>query len=47
MIDLGISSPEVGVAAPGDAQAQMILKDDSGARTRCRSVQIEPVSASW
>ena len=43
MIDLGISSPEVGVAAPGDGRKlKMILKDDSGVRTEVRSVQIEP-----
>jgi tetratricopeptide (TPR) repeat protein len=43
MIDLGITSPEVGVAVPGDGQKlKMVLKDDSGVRTEERSVQIEP-----
>ena len=43
MIDLGITSPEVGVAAPPDGRKlKMILKDDSGVRTEERSVQIEP-----
>lgn len=43
MIDLGITSPEVGVAAPADGRKlKMILKDDSGVRTEVRSVQIEP-----
>jgi tetratricopeptide (TPR) repeat protein len=43
MIDLGVSSPEVGVAAPADGRKlKMILKDDSGVRTETRMVQIEP-----
>jgi hypothetical protein len=43
MIDLGITSPEVGVAAPADGRKlKMILKDDSGVRTETRMVQIEP-----
>jgi tetratricopeptide (TPR) repeat protein len=43
MIDLGITSPEVGVAAPADGRKlKMVLKDDSGVRTEVRSVQIEP-----
>ena len=43
MIDLGITSPEVGVAAPADGRKlKMILKDDSGVRTEERTVQIEP-----
>ena len=43
MIDLGITSPEVGVAAPGDGhKLKMILKDDSGVRTETRAVQVEP-----
>jgi tetratricopeptide (TPR) repeat protein len=43
MIDLGITSPEVGVAVPADGhKLKMILKDDSGVRTEERSVQIEP-----
>jgi len=43
MIDLGITSPEVGVAAPAEGKKlKMILKDDSGVRTEVRAVQIEP-----
>jgi hypothetical protein len=43
MNDLGITSPEVGVAVPADGRKlKMILKDDSGARTEERMVQIEP-----
>jgi tetratricopeptide (TPR) repeat protein len=43
MIDLGITSPEVGVAAPADGKPlKMILTDDAGVRTEVRSVQIEP-----
>jgi tetratricopeptide (TPR) repeat protein len=43
MIDLGITSPEVGVAAPADGhKLKMILQDDSGVRTEVRSVQVEP-----
>ena len=43
MIDLGIASPEVGVAAASDGKKlRMILKDDSGVRTETRMVQIEP-----
>lgn len=43
MIDLGISSPEVGVAAPPDGRKlKMVIKDDSGARREERTVQIEP-----
>jgi hypothetical protein len=43
MIDLGITSPEVGVAAPADGhKLKMILKADTGARTEERLVQIEP-----
>ena len=43
MIDLGITSREVGVAAPSDGhKLKMILKDDSGIRTEVRSVQIDP-----
>jgi hypothetical protein len=43
MIDLGITSPEVGVAVPTDGhKLKMVLKDDSGVRTEERSVQIEP-----
>jgi tetratricopeptide (TPR) repeat protein len=43
MIDLGITSREIGVAAPADGhRLKMILKDDSGVRTEVRSVQVEP-----
>jgi tetratricopeptide (TPR) repeat protein len=43
MIDLGITSAEIGVAAPADGRKlKMILKDDSGVRTEARMVQIEP-----
>ena len=43
MIDLGITSPEVGVAVPSDGhKLKMVLKDDSGVRSEERSVTIEP-----
>jgi tetratricopeptide (TPR) repeat protein len=43
MIDLGITSSEIGVAAPADGRKlKMILKDDSGVRVEERSVKIEP-----
>lgn len=43
MIDLGITSPEIGVPVPADGRKlKMVLKDDSGVRTEERSVQIEP-----
>ena len=43
MIDLGITSTEVGVAVPADGhKLKMVLKDDSGLRTEERQVQIEP-----
>lgn len=43
MIDLGITSSAVGVAAaPDGRKLKMILKDDSGVRTEERMVQIEP-----
>jgi hypothetical protein len=43
MIDLGITSPEVGVPVPSDGRKlKMVLKDDSGVKTEERSVQIEP-----
>ena len=42
MIDLGITSPEIGVAVPSDGHSlKMILKDDSGIRTETRTVRIE------
>ena len=41
--ELGITSTEVGVAAPADGRKlKMILKDDSAVRTEARMVQIEP-----
>jgi hypothetical protein len=43
MIDLGITSPEVGVAVPADGRKlRMVLKDDTGTRTEERQVQLEP-----
>jgi hypothetical protein len=43
MIDLGITSPEVGVAVPGDGRKlKMRLEDDAGVRTEERLVTIEP-----
>ena len=43
MIDLGITSTEVGVAAPADGRKlKMVLKDDSAVRTEARMVQVEP-----
>ncbi|MEO6775221.1 MAG: hypothetical protein ABI467_19810 [Kofleriaceae bacterium] len=43
MIDLGITSPEIGVAVPADGRKlKMVLKDDSGLRTEERQVQLEP-----
>jgi tetratricopeptide (TPR) repeat protein len=43
MIDLGITSPEVGVAVPSDGRKlKMVLKDDSGLRSEERQVQLEP-----
>jgi hypothetical protein len=43
MIDLGITSREIGVAVPADGRKlKMILKDDSGMRTEERMVQIQP-----
>jgi tetratricopeptide (TPR) repeat protein len=43
MIDLGITSTEVGVAAPETGKKlKMVIKDDSGVRREERVVQIEP-----
>jgi tetratricopeptide (TPR) repeat protein len=43
MVDLGITSPEVGVPVPADGHPlKMVLKDDSGVRTEERTVKIEP-----
>lgn len=51
MLDLGITSPELGVAVPPDGRKlKMILKDDSGVRTESRMVKIEPgqrLSVTW
>ncbi|MBA3464535.1 MAG: hypothetical protein H0T46_31680 [Deltaproteobacteria bacterium] len=42
-VDLGITSNEIGVAAPADGRKlKMILKDDSGVRTVEREIKIEP-----
>ena len=43
MIDLGITSPEIGVAVPADGhKLKMRLEDDTGTRTEDRLVQIAP-----
>jgi tetratricopeptide (TPR) repeat protein len=43
MIDLGITSPEVGVAVPADGRKlKMVLVDDAGVKREERSVRIEP-----
>lgn len=43
MIDLGITSPEIGVAVPPDGRKlKMVLKDDMGQRTEERTVTLEP-----
>lgn len=43
MIDLGITSPEIGVAVPADGKSlKMVLKDDSGMRTETRQVRLDP-----
>ncbi len=51
LIDLGITSREVGVAAPPDGRKlRMVLKDDSGLRTEERAVKIEPgqrITVRW
>jgi tetratricopeptide (TPR) repeat protein len=51
LIDLGITSKEVGVAAPADGRKlKMVLKDDSGIRTEERLVKIEPgqrIAVRW
>lgn len=42
MIDLGITTTEIGVAAPADGRKlKMILKDDTGARTEQRMVEVQ------
>jgi len=51
LVDLGITSREIGVAAPADGRKlRMVLKDDSGIRTEERMVRIEPgqrVEVRW
>jgi hypothetical protein len=51
LIDLGITSKEIGVAAPADGRKlRMVLKDDSGSRTEERMVKIEPgqrIAVRW
>jgi hypothetical protein len=51
LIDLGITSKEIGVAAPADGRKlRMVLKDDSGLRTEERLVKIEPgqrIAVRW
>jgi hypothetical protein len=43
MIDLGITSPEIGVAVPADGRKlKMRLADDTGSRTEERMVQLDP-----
>jgi hypothetical protein len=43
MIDLGISSPEIGVAVPADRRAlRMIVKDDGGTRSEERTIDLAP-----
>jgi tetratricopeptide (TPR) repeat protein len=43
MVDLGISSPEIGVAVPPDrAPLRMVLKDDVGTRTESRTIELAP-----
>ncbi len=43
MMDLGITSPELGVVLPDDGRAlKIILKDDSGARTEERFIKFTP-----
>ncbi|MEZ4401573.1 MAG: hypothetical protein R3B06_16225 [Kofleriaceae bacterium] len=43
LLDLGVSSPEVGVVVPGDGRPlRLIVKDDTGSRADERSVRIKP-----
>jgi hypothetical protein len=43
MIDLGISSPEIGVAVAADKRAlKMVLKDDAGTRSEERTIDLAP-----
>jgi tetratricopeptide (TPR) repeat protein len=51
LIDLGITSKEIGVAATTDGRKlRMVLKDDSGTRTEERTVKIAPgqrITVRW
>ncbi len=51
MIDLGISSSEIGVAVPADRRAlKMEIKDDVGSRTEKRTIKLEagqPFNVTW
>ena len=52
MIDLGITSAEVGVAAPADGRKlKMVIKDDAGVRDRrygrCKSNRAERLVVKW
>ena len=51
MIDLGISSNEIGVAVPPDRRAlKMEIKDDLGSRTEKRTIKLEagqPFNVTW
>jgi hypothetical protein len=43
MMDLGVSSPQIGVNVAPDGRAlKMIVKDDAGVRVEERSVRIRP-----
>jgi tetratricopeptide (TPR) repeat protein len=43
MLDLGVSSPELGVVVPPDGRAiKIVVKDDAGTRVEERSVRIRP-----
>ena len=43
MIDLGISSPEIGVAVPPDGRPlKMVVKDDVGKRVEERTIELQP-----
>jgi len=43
LLDLGVSSPEIGVVLAADGRAlKMVVKDDSGSRIEERSVRIKP-----
>ena len=42
MVDLGISSPEIGVAVAPGTKLKMVVTDDTGQRTEQRTVEIAP-----